>query len=110
MTHVLIDHARRKQALKRGGMPKRLDLDDVEASIHAPSEQWMALNDALDEMRRHDARRHSVVVMRFFGGMDNRQIARELAVDERTVGRDWVAAKLWLKQKLDDRDTENHQS
>jgi RNA polymerase sigma factor (TIGR02999 family) len=102
MNQVLIDHARRRRARKRGGVARRLDLDDLDGSVQATSRDWLALDEALDEMRSRDPRRHSVVVMRFFGGLDNRQIAAEIDVDERTVGRDWAAAKLWLKKRLDD--------
>ena len=100
MTQVLVDHARRRGALKRGGGRRRVDLDDVEVALDAPGFDWQSLEGALEEMRREDARRHSVVVLRFFAGMDNRQIAKQLGVDERTVGRDWLSAKLWLRKRL----------
>jgi RNA polymerase sigma factor (TIGR02999 family) len=102
MNHVLIDHARRRRAQKRGGAAKRLDLDDIDASLFASSRDWMALDEALEEMQRTDSRRHAVVVMKFFGGLDNRQIAAELMVDERTVGRDWNGARIWLSKRLAD--------
>jgi len=103
MTEVLIDYSRRNNAAKRGGGRRKLrldDLNDIEAAIDKASFDWQAVNDALAELSRIDGRRHSVVVLRFFGGLDNRQIARQLGVDERTVGRDWSAARLWLKEKL----------
>ena len=100
MTQVLVDHARRRGALKRGGGRRRVDLDDVEVALDAPAFDWQSLEAALDVMRREDPRRHSVVVLRFFAGMDNRQIAHQLGVDERTVSRDWVSAKLWLRKEL----------
>jgi len=102
MTEVLVDHARRRGAAKRGGGRGRVSLDDAEAAIESPGFDWLALDEALREMEARDPRRHSVVVLRFFAGLDNRQIARELGVDERTVGRDWVAARLWLKKRLGD--------
>lgn len=112
MTEVLIDHARRRDAGKRGGgrRPVRLDdLNDLERTLARyggdPSEtagafDWSALHDALELLRQVDARRHDVIVLRFFAGLDNRQIARQLGVDERTVGRDFAAARLWLKERL----------
>jgi RNA polymerase sigma factor (TIGR02999 family) len=117
MTEVLIDHARRRNAQKRGGGRARVrleDLNDVEATIDADASgedrdfDWAALDAALDELQRVDQRKHAVVVMRFFAGLDNRQIARQLGVDERTVGRDWSAARVWLKKsiKAGDRDEE----
>jgi RNA polymerase sigma factor (TIGR02999 family) len=108
MTEVLIDHARRRNAIKRGGGRAKLnldDLDDIEATLEGETfdEYWPALDEALEELEKIDARRHSVVVMRFFAGMDNRQIARQLEVDERTVGRDWSAARLWLRNRMQER-------
>lgn len=105
MRQVLVDHARRKNAVKHGGGRGRVSLDqidDIEAAIDSPAFDWVKLDDALEELAKHDARRHHVVTLRFFGGLDNRQIARQLDLDERTVGRDWAGARLWLKKKLHD--------
>ena len=102
----------RRIAGKRGGgrRPVRLDdLNDLERTLAryggGPAEtagafDWSALHDALELLRQVDARRHDVIVLRFFAGLDNRQIARQLGVDERTVGRDFAAARLWLKERL----------
>ena len=103
MRQVLVDHARRKGAVKHGGGRGRVSLDqidDIEAAIDSPAFDWVTLDHALAELAQHDARRHQVVTLRFFGGLDNRQIARQLNLDERTVGRDWAAARLWLKQRM----------
>ena len=103
MRQVLVDHARRKKAVKHGGGRGRVSLDqieDIEAAIESPAFDWVALDHALADLAKHDARRHQVVTLRFFGGLDNRQIARQLKLDERTVGRDWAAARLWLKQQM----------
>ena len=103
MRQVLVDHARRKKALKHGGGLGRVSLDqidDVEAAIESPAFDWVKLDHALAELAEHDPRRHQVVTLRFFGGLDNRQIARQLNLDERTIGRDWAAARLWLKQQM----------
>jgi RNA polymerase sigma factor (TIGR02999 family) len=103
MRQVLVDHARRRKAVKHGGGRQRVSLDqvdDIEAAIDAPGFNWLLLDRALDEMAQRDPRRHQVVTLRFFGGLDNRQIAKHLKLDERTVGRDWAAARLWLKEQL----------
>lgn len=105
MTEVLIDYARRHKAAKRGSGKSQVrldDLNDIEATIDQRDFDWAALHRAVDELEKVDARRHQVVLLRFFGGLDNRQIARQLCVDERTVGRDFAAARLWLKEKLAD--------
>jgi RNA polymerase sigma-70 factor, ECF subfamily len=103
MTEVLIDYARRHRAQKRGSGKTKVrldDLNDVEATMDQPSFDWAALHKALEELARVDQRRHHVILLRFFAGLDNRQIARQLGVDERTVGRDFAAARLWLKEQL----------
>lgn len=103
MRHVLVDHARRRGARKRGGGIRPWSLEalvDVESSLSDPDADWESLDAALSELACEDRRRHEVVVLRFFGGLDNRQIAKRLDVDERTVSRDWTSARLWLKKKL----------
>jgi len=103
MQQVLIEHARRRGASKRGGGMKRISLeeiDDFEAAIESPEFNWSALERALTEMESQDPRRHEVVMLRFFGGLSNQQIAEQLGIELRTVGRDWAAARLWLKQQL----------
>src|SRR5262249_21344691 len=103
MTQVLIDHARRRGAAKRGGKRHRVsldDLEDAEVAIEAPAFDWLALHDALEEMAAKDPRRHRVVLLHFFAGLTDGQIAQELGVDPRTVRRDWAGARLWLKQRL----------
>ena len=100
MSQVLVDHARRRGAAKRGGGLRRVNLDDVERTLDAPDFDWMALHEALEHLRLHDERRQTIVILRFFAGLDNREIARQLNVDERTVGREWASAKLWLRKRL----------
>ena len=107
MRQVLIDHARRRGAVKHGGGRTRVSLDqidDFEAAIESQELDWAAMDRALTELAAHDPRRHQVVTLRFFGGLSNRQIARELKLDERTVGRDWSAARLWLKKQIQSSD------
>lgn len=103
MTEVLIDYARRRNRVKRGSGARRvaaLDLDDLESAVEREEFDWAGLDSALRELEQIDSRRHTVVILRFFGGLNNRQIASQLGVDERTVGRDWLAARLWLKEHL----------
>jgi RNA polymerase sigma factor (TIGR02999 family) len=103
MRQVLVDYHRHRNAVKRGRGRSKVSLDqieDLEAALESETFDWPALNAALDELARHDPRRHAVVTLRFFGGLDNRQIASQLDLDERTVGRDWAAAKLWLRKRL----------
>jgi RNA polymerase sigma factor (TIGR02999 family) len=104
MTEVLIDYSRKHQAQKRGSGKRRVrldDLNDVEATLSdKPDFDFAALQEAMTALSGVSPRGHRVIVLRFFGGLDNRQIARQLGVDERTVGRDFSAARLWLKERL----------
>jgi RNA polymerase sigma factor (TIGR02999 family) len=103
MRQVLIDHHRHRNAIKRGRGRARVSLDqieDFEVAVESDAFDWPKLDGVLEELAKHDPRRHQVVTLRFFGGLDNRQIARQLNLDERTIGRDWASAKLWLKKKL----------
>ena len=99
MRQVLVDDARRRSAAKRGDGWERITLDghDVPGGM-APADV-LALNDALEEL---DPRQRQVVECRFFGGMEEREIAVVLGVTERTVRRDWVKARAWLYRSLYD--------
>lgn len=97
MRQVLVDHARRRTAAKRGGEHSPTTLTDGSASIELDPEGLLALDRALDEL---EARQRQVVECRFFGGMEETEIARALGVSERTVRRDWVKARAWLYRAL----------
>lgn len=107
MTQVLVDHARARGAIKRGKGRVRVRLDshsEVEAALEEEQFDWTALDRALEELKTHDPRRYQVVMLKFFGGLETRQIARELSLDERTILRDWSAARLWLKKRMWEQD------
>lgn len=97
MRQILVDHARRKKAQKRGGEWEITTLTDGSRSVEFNPEEMLALDRALDEL---DERQRQVVEFRFFGGMEETEIATVLAVSERTVRRDWVKARAWLYRSL----------
>lgn len=97
MRQVLVDHARRTSAHKRGGEWQQTTLNDWDASVNVEPEQMIALDDAL---ARLEPRQRQVVECRFFGGMEETEIAAALGVSERTVRRDWVKARAWLYAHL----------
>ncbi|MEK7950781.1 sigma-70 family RNA polymerase sigma factor [Luteolibacter soli] len=100
MRRILIENARRKSRLKRGGNLVRVDIGDVELVDTTPDEKILLINDALEQMEASDPEKARVVVMKFFGGMTNQEVATNLSVTERTVERHWAFAKAWLYQTI----------
>lgn len=97
MRQVLVDHARRRRALKRGGEWERTTLSGKPASLEADPEEILALDAALEGL---EPRQREVVEMRFFGGMTEEEVAEVLGVSARTVRREWVKARAWLYSAL----------
>jgi RNA polymerase sigma-70 factor, ECF subfamily len=97
MRQVLVDYARKRKAAKRGGGVISVTLGDEPQPTDASAEDLLALNEALEQL---DPRQRQVIECRFFGGMEEKDIAVALGVSERTVRRDWVKARAWLFQSL----------
>jgi RNA polymerase sigma factor (TIGR02999 family) len=97
MRQVLVDYARRRKAAKRGGGVISVTLGDEPQPSDASSEDLLALDEALEQL---DPRQRQVIECRFFGGMEEKDIAAALGVSERTVRRDWVKARAWLYKSL----------
>jgi RNA polymerase sigma factor (TIGR02999 family) len=97
---LLVDHARKRLADKRGGAAEHVTLGDPEAEQSLPPEELLALDDALERLGRREPRLRAVVEYRFFAGLTEREIAEVLGMTERTVQRDWVKARAWLHQEI----------
>lgn len=100
MRQILVDHARRRNAAKRGGGWARTTIGDELLGQDVAPAEMLALNDALDRLDALDPRLRAVVEYRFFGGLTEKEIAELLGVTERTVQRDWVKARAWLYKEL----------
>ena len=102
MRRILVDHARAKKRDKRGGGRAVLPLEErhLELSERA-ADELVALDGALDRLARADARAADVVQRRFFAGLSLEEIAQELGVSSKTVQRDWIVARAWLKKEID---------
>jgi RNA polymerase sigma factor (TIGR02999 family) len=97
MRHVLVDYARRRNAVKRGGGELHVALDEHDlAGKDDDLVELLAVNEALDRLAAHDDRLARLVECRFFGGMKDAEIAEALGVSERTVWRDWQRARAYL--------------
>ena len=99
MRRILVDHARR-QNLKRGGGVPHVSLDEAVVVGRQPGLDLVALDDALNALARMDERKGRVVEMRFFAGLSVDEIAAVLKVSPVTVRRDWNSAKIWLYREL----------
>jgi RNA polymerase sigma factor (TIGR02999 family) len=100
MRQILVDHARLHATAKRGNHPIHFSLDDVQVPIEERAEAILILNEVLERLENFDEQQAKIVEMRFFGGMNNGEIAESLGISERTVGREWQAARLWLYREL----------
>jgi RNA polymerase sigma factor (TIGR02999 family) len=96
MRHVLVDHARSRQYLKRGGGALKVSLDEAMAVIEERTSDLIALDDALNSLAAIDSRKVKVVELRFFGGLSVEETAAALNISPVTVMRDWRMAKAWL--------------
>lgn len=100
MRDILVENARRKAALKRGGDRRRLLLENLTLASEAPSEDMVALGEALEQLEQQYPRKHQLVLLRFFAGFTEAEAAELLEVDPRTVQRDWQFARAWLGKYL----------
>jgi RNA polymerase sigma factor (TIGR02999 family) len=101
MRRILVDHARRKRAIKRGaGGPAVEAREGAEWPSYEQAEELLALNTALDRLEAMNPRHRQVVELRYFGGLSVDETAEALGISPMTVKRDWVAARAWLKGQV----------
>jgi RNA polymerase sigma factor (TIGR02999 family) len=100
MRNVLIDHARVYLAEKRGGGAIQVTLDDALLPSAKSLVDVLAIDEALNQLARFDARQAAILELHFFGGLTFDEIASNLSVSPRTVKRDWTMARAWLKKEL----------
>jgi RNA polymerase sigma factor (TIGR02999 family) len=96
MRRILIENARRKSRLKRGGDQLRVDIDDVDLAATTPDDKILLIDEALERLKTADPDKAKIVVLKFFGGLTNQEVAQSLDVNERTVERQWAFAKAWM--------------
>lgn len=100
MRKVLVDHARRKRAEKRGGDGQKIALDEAVSFSNEKELDLLKLEEALQSLEAIDARQARIVELRFFGGLSIEETAHVLGVSETTVKREWTFAKAWFQREL----------
>jgi RNA polymerase sigma-70 factor, ECF subfamily len=100
MREVLIDHARRRSADRRGGGRRRVPLDAVVDYFQEQGLDLVAVHEALDRLAERDGRQAQVMTLRYFGGMTVTEVAAALGISTVTVERDWRLARAWLAGQL----------
>jgi RNA polymerase sigma factor (TIGR02999 family) len=102
MRRILVDRARAKKSLKRGGSAQRLALDDEIAWFEQRSIDLVALDAALERLHVLDPPKAALVDLRFFAGLEMDRVAEMLGLSKRSTERQWTLAKAWLKREMDD--------
>jgi RNA polymerase sigma factor (TIGR02999 family) len=100
MRRILIENARRKHRLKRGGHRQRVDLEDGELSIDGPSHDLIALDEALNKLAETDKEKAELVKLRYFAGLTIEQAAEVLGISPTTAKREWTYARAWLYRRI----------
>jgi RNA polymerase sigma factor (TIGR02999 family) len=105
MRQILVDHARRHTAEKRGGEFEKMQLEEsIVIQSNEKSFELLALDEALEELEKFDAQKSKIVELRYFGGLSVAETAEVLGVSEITVKRHWRVAKAWLYDKIKAKD------
>jgi RNA polymerase sigma factor (TIGR02999 family) len=100
MRRILVESAKRKQAIKRGGQLQRVALDEDQIVAPTRDVDLIDLDEALNELALHDSRKAELVKLRYFAGLTIHQAAEVLQISESTADADWAYAKSWLRVRI----------
>lgn len=100
MRRILVDRARQKISVRRGGGLERVDLENVVIATEDSEDTVLAIHEALEKLARESPRKAEIVKLRYFTGLEHAEIARALGISEPTVRRDWAYARAWLHATL----------
>ena len=100
MRRILVENARRRSRLKRGGAARRVDLDESNLALEEPPEDLLALDEALAEFAREHPVEAQLVQLRYFAGLTRDEAAHALGISPATAGRDWAYARAWLYRRI----------
>ncbi len=113
MRNILVDHARKHSAMKRGGLAKRVSLEEAGALRDESAgdlSEIVAVDEVLEQFSARFPRQGQVVELRFFGGLTVEETAEALGVDRATVVRDWEFARTWLRQRIERQEGSDEQN
>jgi RNA polymerase sigma factor (sigma-70 family) len=96
----LIERARRKSRLKRGSGQTMLNIADLDVAAALPDDMILLVDEALEQFKLEDPEKARVVILKFFGGLTDREVAEIIGMTERTVRRQWTYAKAWLYENI----------
>jgi len=100
MRRILIDRARKRQAVKHGGGKRRVTLEDLDVASEPLPDELLALDDALSRLEEQDRERAQVVKLRFFAGLTEKETAQAMGISQRSAGRLWAGARAWLYKEM----------
>ena len=100
MRRILVENARRKKRVKHGGGRRRVDLDAADVSVEVPSDDLIALDEALEKLSNEDKVSAELIKLRFFAGLTMEQAADILRIPRRTADRNWAYARAWLYKEI----------
>ena len=100
MRDILVDQARRKARVKHGGDRQRVDLQENTPAIEPPTENLLALNDAIERLKATDKRKGRIVMLRYFAGLTVEETAEVLGISVGTIEREWRFIRAWLYDEL----------
>lgn len=101
MRRILVEQARHRGRLKRGGDHARVELDDADLAIEPPSSDVLAIDEAVRRLEAEDPRKGAIVNLRYFAGLTNEQTAAALDLSVGTIEREWRFIRVWLQETMD---------
>ena len=107
MRRIMVDHARERRAVKRGGGALKVSLDDAALVTERRSEELLALDEALEKLAALDPLKSQIVELRYFGGLTIEETATFLKMSHRSVEREWTMAKAWLYRALSGKEADD---
>jgi RNA polymerase sigma factor (TIGR02999 family) len=105
MRRIMVDHARERRSLKRGGGALKVTLDETALVTESRSEELLALDEALEKLSAQDPRKSQIVELRYFGGLTVDETAEFLKLSPRSVEREWTMARAWLYRAINGDET-----